>query len=107
MFSGLDLERLVLSAGPVGVTQAACDTAFEYVHQRKQFGQKIGEFQLIQAKIADMFTTLSVSRSWLYNVAKAVDRGNISRRDCAAVALFCSEMSTKVSLDALQCLGKT
>ncbi|XP_065350706.1 LOW QUALITY PROTEIN: isovaleryl-CoA dehydrogenase, mitochondrial-like [Cloeon dipterum] len=105
LFSGLDLERLVLAAGPVGLMQASCDTAFEYVHQRKQFGQPIGEFQLVQAKIADMFTSLSVSRSYLYSVARACDNGKVSRRDCASVILFCAEQATKVALDAIQCLG--
>jgi isovaleryl-CoA dehydrogenase len=99
------LERLVLAAGPVGLMQAACDTAFEYVHQRKQFGQRIGEFQLMQGKIADMFTSLSVSRSYLYSVARSADQGNVSRRDCASVILYCAEQATKVALDAIQCLG--
>jgi isovaleryl-CoA dehydrogenase len=105
LFSGLDLERLVLAAGPVGLMQASCDVAFEYVHQRKQFGQRIGEFQLMQGKIADMFTSLSVSRSYLYSVARSADQGNISRRDCASVILYCAEQATKVALDAIQCLG--
>ncbi|XP_059476058.1 isovaleryl-CoA dehydrogenase, mitochondrial [Neocloeon triangulifer] len=105
LFSGLDLERLVLAAGPVGLMQASCDTAFEYVHQRKQFGQRIGEFQLMQAKIADMFTSLSVSRSYMYNVARACDGGSVSRRDCASVILFCAEQATQVALQAIQCLG--
>jgi isovaleryl-CoA dehydrogenase len=105
LFSGLDLERLVLSAGPVGLMQAACDTAFEYVHQRKQFGQRIGEFQLMQGKIADMFTSLSVARSYVYSVARSADQGNISNRDCASVILYSSEQATKVALDAIQCLG--
>jgi len=105
LFSGLDLERLVLGAGPVGLMQAACDTAFEYVHQRKQFGQRIGEFQLMQGKLADMFTSLSVARSYVYSVARSADNGNISNRDCASVILYTSEQATKVALDAIQCLG--
>lgn len=106
LFSGLDLERLVLAAGPVGLMQASCDTAFEYVHQRKQFNQRIGEFQLMQGKIADMSTALAASRSYLYSVARAVDQGHVSRKDCASVILYCAEMATKVALDAIQCLGK-
>jgi isovaleryl-CoA dehydrogenase len=106
LFSGLDLERLVLAAGPVGLMQAACDTAFGYVHQRKQFGQRIGEFQLMQGKIADMFTALSVSRSYVYSVARSADQGNISNRDCASVILYSAEQATKVALDAIQCLGR-
>ena len=78
LFSGLDLERLVLAAGPVGIMQACCDVAFNYAHERKQFGQKIGEFQLMQAKMADMYTTLGACRSYLYNIAKSADEVNMS-----------------------------
>lgn len=106
LFSGLDLERLVLTGGPLGIMQACCDTAFEYVHQRRQFGQRIGEFQLLQGKIADMSTVLAASRSYLYSVARAADQGSVSRKDCAAVILYTAEMATKVALDAIQCLGK-
>jgi isovaleryl-CoA dehydrogenase len=106
LFSGLDLERLVLAAGPVGIMQACCDTAFQYVHQRRQFGKRIGEFQLMQGKIADMFTALASSRAYLYSVARAVDQGSVSRKDCASVILYCAETATKVALDAIQCLGK-
>lgn len=105
LMSGLDLERLVLTGGPVGIMQAACDTAFEYVHMRKQFGTRIGEFQLIQAKMADMYTTLSACRSYLYSVARACDAGKVNRKDCAGVILYCGEKSTQVALDAIQCLG--
>ncbi|KAK2720110.1 isovaleryl-CoA dehydrogenase, mitochondrial-like [Artemia franciscana] len=105
LFSGLDLERLVLAAGPVGIMQACCDTTFEYVHVRKQFGQKIGEFQLIQAKMADMYTTLNACRNYLYNVAKACDKGHFNNKDCAGVILYCAEKATQVALDAIQCLG--
>ncbi|XP_049793708.1 isovaleryl-CoA dehydrogenase, mitochondrial [Schistocerca nitens] len=105
LFSGLDLERLVLAAGPVGIMQACCDIAFEYLHERKQFGQRIGEFQLMQAKIADMYTSLSACRSYVYNVARACDSGSVNRKDCAGVILYCSEAATRVALDAIQCLG--
>jgi len=106
LFSGVDMERVVFAAGPIGLMQASCDTAFEYVHQRKQFGQRIGEFQLMQAKIADMYTSLAASRSYLYSVARSADGGNVSRRDCASVALYCSERATQVALQAIQCLGE-
>lgn len=105
LFSGLDLERLVLAAGPVGIMQAACDVAWNYAHERKQFGQKIGEFQMIQAKMADMYTALSSSRSYLYSVARACDKGHYNNKDCAGVILYCAEQATKVALDAIQILG--
>ncbi|XP_052750514.1 isovaleryl-CoA dehydrogenase, mitochondrial [Galleria mellonella] len=105
LMSGLDLERLVLAGGPVGLMQAAIDTAFEYAHTRKQFGQYIGEFQLLQGKMADMYTTLSACRSYLYNVAKACDGGHINSKDCAGVILYCAEKATSVALDAIQILG--
>ena len=103
--SGLDLERLVLAAGPLGLMQAACDTAFEYAHIRKQFGQQIGRFQLVQGKLADMYTTLNASRAYLYTIAKAADAGHISSKDCAGVILYLAENATKVALDAIQILG--
>lgn len=105
LFSGLDLERLVLASQPVGLMQAACDVAFEYVHLRKQFNSRIGEFQLMQGKIADMYTTLSASRSYLYCVSRACDQGHVNRKDCAGVILYCAEKATQVCLDAIQCLG--
>lgn len=105
LFSGLDLERLVLSGGPVGLMQASCDVAFDYAHQRKQFGQRIGEFQMIQAKMADMYTALSASRCYLYSVARACDQGHYNNKDCAGVILYCAEQATKVALDAIQILG--
>ncbi|OXA61848.1 isovaleryl-CoA dehydrogenase, mitochondrial [Folsomia candida] len=105
LFSGLDLERLVLSGGPVGLMQASCDVAFDYVHYRKQFNTKIGEFQLMQGKIADMYTKLSASRSYLYNVARAADKGHVNRKDCAAVILYTAENATQVALESIQCLG--
>eukprot|EP00057_Strongylocentrotus_purpuratus_P012406 XP_011666880.1 PREDICTED: isovaleryl-CoA dehydrogenase, mitochondrial [Strongylocentrotus purpuratus] len=105
LMSGLDLERLVLAAGPIGLMQAACDVAFPYLHQRKQFGRPIGEFQLMQGKMADMFTRLNSIRSYVYNVARAADRGHVSARDCAGVILVAAETATQVCLDAIQCLG--
>ncbi|XP_015179007.1 PREDICTED: isovaleryl-CoA dehydrogenase, mitochondrial isoform X1 [Polistes dominula] len=105
LFSGLDLERLILAGGPVGLLQACCDVSFEYAHTRKQFGKYISEFQLIQKKIADMYTTLNASRSYLYSVARSCDTGHINRKDCAAVILYCAENATKAALDAIQILG--
>ncbi|KAL0891951.1 hypothetical protein ABMA27_015187 [Loxostege sticticalis] len=105
LMSGLDLERLVLAAGPVGLMQAAIDTAFQYAHTRKQFGKNIGEFQLLQGKMADMYTTLSACRSYLYSVARACDEGHVNSKDCAGVILYCAEKATQVALDALQILG--
>ncbi|XP_011690077.1 PREDICTED: isovaleryl-CoA dehydrogenase, mitochondrial [Wasmannia auropunctata] len=105
LFSGLDLERLVLASGPLGLLQACCDVAFEYAHTRKQFGQNLAEFQLIQGKIADMYTALSSSRSYLYSVARACDAGHVNRKDCAAVIMYISENATKAALDAIQILG--
>ncbi|XP_034950686.1 isovaleryl-CoA dehydrogenase, mitochondrial [Chelonus insularis] len=105
LFSGLDLERLVLAAGPLGILQACCDISFEYAHTRKQFNKRIAEFQMIQSKIADMYTSLSVSRSYLYSVARACDAGHVNRKDCAAVILYCAENATKAALDAIQILG--
>ncbi|XP_067139967.1 isovaleryl-CoA dehydrogenase, mitochondrial isoform X2 [Centruroides vittatus] len=105
LMSGLDFERLVLAAGPVGIMQACCDITFEYVHDRKQFGKRIGEFQLIQGKLADMYTTLNACRAYLYNVARAADKGHVSSKDCAGVILYCAEKATQVALDAVQCLG--
>ncbi|CAG9560661.1 unnamed protein product [Danaus chrysippus] len=105
LMSGLDLERLVLAAGPVGLMQAAVDAAFDYAHTRKQFGKPIGEFQLLQGKMADMYTTLSACRSYLYNVAKSCDEGHVNSKDCAGVILYCAEKATKIALDAIQILG--
>ncbi|XP_055846699.1 isovaleryl-CoA dehydrogenase, mitochondrial [Episyrphus balteatus] len=105
LMSGLDYERLVLAAGPVGVMQAACDISFDYAHQRKQKNQLIGEFQLIQGKMADMYTNLSACRSYLYSLARAADLGYKSPKDCAGVILYCAENATKVALDAIQILG--
>lgn len=105
LMSGLDYERLVLSSGPVGIMKACLDVTLPYVHEREQFGQKIGEFQLIQGKIADMYARYRACQSFLYSAADECDRGNTSRKDCAAVILYCAENATQVALDAIQCLG--
>ncbi|KAK7603186.1 hypothetical protein V9T40_003185 [Parthenolecanium corni] len=105
LMSGLDSERLVAAAGPVGIMQACVDIAFPYVHDRKQFDRRIGEFQMMQAKIADMYVSLNASRSYLYNVAKAFDKGNRSSKDCSGVFLFTAENATQLALQAIQCLG--
>ncbi|CAH1775196.1 unnamed protein product [Owenia fusiformis] len=105
MMRGLDYERLNLAAPPLGIQQACCDVAFEYAHQRKQFGKNIGEFQLIQGKMADMYVDVNVCRSLLYNVARACDRGAKDPKDCAAVILLCAEKATKLALDVVQILG--
>jgi isovaleryl-CoA dehydrogenase len=105
LMSGLDFERTVLSGGPVGIMQACMDIVVPYVHERKQFGQAIGEFQLMQGKLADMYTTLSASRAFLYAVAKACDRGEESRKDAAAVILYTAENATQMALQAIQALG--
>ncbi|KAH6581985.1 hypothetical protein BASA61_008732 [Batrachochytrium salamandrivorans] len=105
LMSGLDLERLVLSGGPLGLMQAALDITVPYVHDRTQFGQKIGEFQLLQAKLADMYTKLSASRSYVYAVGRACDLGHSSNKDCAGAILYSAERATECALDAIQCLG--
>lgn len=105
LMSGLDYERVVLAAGPVGIMQACLDIVLPYVRERKQFGKAIGEFQFMQGKVADMYTALNASRSYLYAVARACDRKQVSRIDAAGVILYCSENATKVALDAIQCLG--
>jgi isovaleryl-CoA dehydrogenase len=105
LMSGLDYERTVLAAGPIGIMQAAMDIVVPYIHERKQFDQAIGEFQLVQGKIADMYTTLNACRAYLYAVAAACDRGRTSRKDAAGVILYCAEKATQVALDAIQLLG--
>ncbi|WP_163650542.1 isovaleryl-CoA dehydrogenase [Modicisalibacter sp. 'Wilcox'] len=105
LMSGLDYERTVLAAGPIGIMQAAMDVVVPYLHERKQFGQSIGEFQLVQGKVADMLTTLNACRAYLYAVAGACDRGRSSRKDAAGVILYCAEKATQVALDAIQLLG--
>jgi len=105
LMSGLDYERLVLSAGPLGIMQACMDIVVPYIHERKQFGQSIGEFQLVQGKVADMYTTMNASRAYVYAVAKACDRGETTRKDAAGVILYAAEKATQMALDAIQLLG--
>ncbi|MBB3329312.1 isovaleryl-CoA dehydrogenase [Halomonas campaniensis] len=105
LMSGLDYERTVLAAGPIGIMQAAMDIVVPYIHERKQFNQSIGEFQLVQGKVADMYTTLNACRAYLYAVAAGCDRGQTSRKDAAGVILYCAEKATQVALDAIQLLG--
>ena len=105
LMSGLDYERTVLAAGPLGLMQAALDVVTPYVHQRKQFGRPIGEFQLVQGKLADMYVGLNAARAYVYAVAKACDRGETTREDSAGAILFAAERATQVCLDAIQCLG--
>jgi isovaleryl-CoA dehydrogenase len=105
LMSGLDYERTVLSGGPIGIMQACMDVVIPYIHDRKQFGKSIGEFQLMQGKVADMYTTLNASRAYLYAVAQACDRGEQSRKDAAAVILYTAEQATQVALEAIQTLG--
>ena len=105
LMSGLDYERVVLSGGPVGIMQACMDLMLPYVHERRQFGQSIGEFQLVQGKLADAYAVLNASRAYLYAVARACDRGESTRKDAAAVILYTAEAATKMALDAIQLLG--
>jgi isovaleryl-CoA dehydrogenase len=105
LMSGLDYERAVLAAGPLGIMQAAMDVVIPYVHQRKQFGQAIGEFQLVQGKLADMYTTMNASKAYVYAVARACDRGETARKDAAGAILYAAEKATLIALDAVQLLG--
>jgi isovaleryl-CoA dehydrogenase len=105
LMSGLDYERAVLAAGPIGILQACLDLVVPYIHDRRQFGQSIGEFQFIQGKVADMYTALNATRAYVYAVARACDRGKSSRKDAAGAILFAAEAATKASLDAIQILG--
>jgi isovaleryl-CoA dehydrogenase len=105
LMSGLDYERAVLAAGPLGIMQAAFDVVVPYVHQRKQFGQPIGEFQLVQGKLADMYTTMNACKAYVYAVAKACDRGETARKDAAGAILYAAEKATLIALDAVQLLG--
>ncbi|KAJ1751063.1 hypothetical protein LPJ79_002399 [Coemansia sp. RSA 1821] len=105
LMSGLDYERLVLSGGPLGLMQAALDTAAQYVHEREQFGAPVGTFELMQGKLADMYTKLNASRAYVYAVARACDAGQVSSKDCAGAILYSAERATEVALDAIQCLG--
>ncbi len=105
LMSGLDYERVVLSAGPLGLMQAAMDVVLPYVHARKQFGEPIGSFQIMQAKIADMYVTMNAAKAYVYAVAKACDEGRTTREDAAGAILFASEKATWLALEAIQCLG--
>jgi isovaleryl-CoA dehydrogenase len=105
LMSGLDYERTVLAAGPLGIMQACLDLVVPYVHQRTQFGQAIGKFQLIQAKLADMYVTLNASKAYVYAVARACDRGETTREDAAGAILYASERATWMALETIQCLG--
>ena len=105
LMSGLDYERAVLTGGPLGIMQSVMDSVVPYIHDRKQFGQSIGEFQLIQGKVADMYTQLNAGRAYLYAVAQACERGETTRKDAAGVILFSSERATQMALDAIQILG--
>jgi len=105
LMSGLDYERVVLAAGPVGIMQSCLDQVLPYIHERQQFGQPIGKFQLIQAKIADMYTQLNASRCFLYAAAIACDNGTITRKDAASVILYTAENATQMALQAIQCFG--
>lgn len=105
LMSGLDYERVVLSGGPLGLMQACLDLVIPYVHDRKQFGQSIGRFQLIQAKLADMYVGMNAARAYVYAVAKACDEGRTTREDAAGAILFASEKATQLALEAIQCLG--
>jgi isovaleryl-CoA dehydrogenase len=105
LMSGLDYERAVLAAGPIGIMQACMDLVLPYVHERKQFGQAIGEFQLMQGKLADMYVTLNAARAYVYAVAKSCDRGETTRKDAAGAILYAAEKATWMALEAIQCLG--
>lgn len=105
LMSGLDYERVVLAAGPLGIMQACLDLVIPYIHDRKQFGQSIGEFQLVQAKVADMYTRTNAARAYVYTVAAACDRGETTRKDSAGVILYAAELATQLALDTIQLLG--
>jgi isovaleryl-CoA dehydrogenase len=105
LMSGLDYERVVLSGGSTGIMQACMDIVLPYIHERKQFGKAIGEFQLMQGKLADMYTTMNATKSYVYNVAMACDRGETTRKDAAGVILYAAEKATQMALEAIQCLG--
>jgi isovaleryl-CoA dehydrogenase len=105
LMSGLDYERVVLAAGPLGIMQAALDVVIPYVHERKQFGQPIGSFQIMQGKLADMYVTMNAAKAYVYSVARACDAGRTTREDAAGAILYAAERATAVALDAIQCLG--
>jgi len=107
LMSGLDYERIVLSAGPLGIMQACMDVVVPYIQDRKQFGAPIGSFQIMQGKIADMYVALSASRSYVYAVARACDRGRTTRKDAAGAILYAAEKATWMALQAIQCLAAT
>ena len=103
--SGLDYEKVVLAGGPLGIMAAAMDNVVPYIHERKQFGKSIGEFQIMQGKIADMYTTMNACKSYVYEVAKACDRGETTRKDAAGCILYSAEKATQIALEAIQTLG--
>jgi isovaleryl-CoA dehydrogenase len=105
LMSGLDYERVVLSGGPLGIMTACMDIVIPYVHEREQFGKSIGQFQLVQGKLADMYTGMNAAKSYIYNVAKSCDRGETTRKDAAGAILYSAELATKMALDAIQLLG--
>ncbi len=105
LMSGLDYERAVLAAGPLGIMQACMDVVLPYIHDRKQFGQAIGEFQIMQAKVADMYTVMNAAKAYVYTVARACDRGRTTRKDAAGAILYAAEKATWMALEAIQCLG--
>jgi len=105
LMSGLDYERVVLAAGPLGIMQSCMDVVVPYVHERKQFGEPIGSFQLMQGKLADMYTTMNAAKAYVYAVARACDRGETTRKDAAGAILYASERATWMALEAIQCLG--
>ena len=107
LMSGLDYERAVLAAGPLGIMQACMDVVLPHVHERKQFGQPIGGFQLMQGKLADMYTTMNAARAYVYTVAQACDRGETNRKDAAGAILYAAEKATWMALEAIQALGGT
>lgn len=107
LMSGLDYERLVLAGGPLGIMQACLDLVVPYLHDRRQFGKPIGSFQIMQAKLADMYTTLNACKAYTYAVAQACDRGDVTRKDAAGVILYTAERATWMALEAIQCLGGT
>jgi isovaleryl-CoA dehydrogenase len=107
LMSGLDYERAVLAAGPLGIMQSCLDTVIPYLHQRQQFGQPIGEFQLMQGKLADLYVTLSACRAYVYAVGRACDAGRVTRKDAAGAILFAAERATWMALESIQCLGGT
>ena len=105
LMSGLDYERVVLSGGPLGIMTACMDIVVPYIHEREQFGKSIGQFQLVQGKLADMYTGMNAAKSYIYNVAKSCDRGETTRKDAAGAILYSAELATKMALDAIQLLG--